>query len=165
MDIDKNVITLLDVRSTTIVMYCWKWFLHEPDRCKILLAILERRAGFSLRLTDYFTTSYCKSHSLFVSVDNANVSLSSDYERHLSVYNKKAFDAFARRAKIEITLCGKTINTTVGQLNFFRWFISRGLHILIIDLQEQIEREMKSRTSHRITDNVSIAKGAFEIKF
>jgi len=166
MDIEKNALALLDVRTATIVLYCIQWFSSRPERCETLLAVLQRRAGFSLRLADFFTTTYCKTHPLLVDVDSTPTRLASDYERHLTVYNKRAFDAFARRSKIEITITGIRIATTVGQLNYFRWFLSRGLHRLILEMRDDVETEMKSTDRSRaVVSPVTVCKGHFDCNF
>jgi hypothetical protein len=165
MEIDKAVLASLDVRTTTIVLYCLQWFSAEPGRYDTLLAILQRRAGFSLRLADFLTTSYCKTHPLLVKVHNTPTLLASDYDRHLSVYNKRSFDAFARRTKLEVSIGGVPVATTVGQLNYFRWFISRGLHTTILELREDIEGDMKLVDRPKAVSTVTMSKGHFNCDF
>ena len=42
------------------------------------------------------------------------------YKSQLKAYSKKRFDPFCRRERLDIEINGHHINTTVGQLNFFR---------------------------------------------
>ena len=55
------------------------------------------------------------------------------YKTQLKSYSKKKFDPFCRRDRIEFTVGGETIISTIGQLNFFKWAINNSIldHIKI----------------------------------
>jgi len=64
------------------------------------------------------------------------------YKAQLKAYSKKRFDPFCRRERTLFT-CGDTsLETTIGQLNFFKWAIAN----LVIDYieihKEDIEEDM-----------------------
>lgn len=133
----------LDVRSRTIVYCCERWYSQDPARCGFFLRVLQRKAGYSLRLVDWMVTNYCKRNPLTVVHGGTPINVHNDYERHLAVYNKRYYDPFARREKMAITVLGSKITTTVGQLNFFKWFIERDLGGLMQEHQAEIELDMK----------------------
>ena len=50
------------------------------------------------------------------------------YAQNLKSFGKVLFDPFCRGERIELhDVQGKTLSTTVGQLNFFRWLISNNV--------------------------------------
>jgi hypothetical protein len=50
-----------------------------------------------------------------------------EYADNMSIYTRKMFDPF-RRGDQYVLECGDArLSTTVGQMNFFRWFIESGL--------------------------------------
>lgn len=111
-----------------------------------LLCILNGKQKISLRIIDWFVTNYSKKnniHYLLYKKDDNTVSFTGDtneffkqfntyhsYKSQLKSYSKKRFDPFCRRDRIQFTCDGeKSIETTVGQLNFFKWAIDN----LVID--------------------------------
>lgn len=159
----------LDIRSRTIASFCVQWYSHDVSRCRCLLDILQRRVGYSLRTIDWMVTNYCKRNPLTVNYGETFINVHHDYERHLSVYNKRFYDPFARREKITVTLVGTQLQSTVGQLNFFKWFIERDLHNTLKEYQPQVENHMRSshtRTSHHTrSQDIVIHKGTFHVGF
>jgi hypothetical protein len=106
-----------------------------------LLSLLENETKISLRSIDWFTTNYSKKNNIYYSIyhDNNNnptfnssgnklhdnVNIFHSYKSQLKAYSKKSFDPFCRRDRIIFTLSNnKQIETTIGQLNFFRWAIN-----------------------------------------
>lgn len=74
----------------------------------------------SLRLIEWYVTDGLRE----VLPDHT---LSTEYVDNLRIYTRKMFDPFRRSDRIELCLHGTRIETTVGQMNFFRWFIKSGL--------------------------------------
>jgi hypothetical protein len=66
------------------------------------------------------------------------------YKRELKAYSKRLFDPFCRRERISFQIRGQAPieETTVGQLNFFRWAIEMGVIRYIIAHVADIERDM-----------------------
>ena len=167
MNIEPSVLDRLNIRSRTIVHCCINWYRQDPSRCLFLIRVLQRRVGYSLRVVDWFVTNYCKRSALCVPYSGTPISIYYDYERHLTVYNKRYFDPFARREKIEVTVQGQTVVTTVGQLNFFRWFFERGLDSVVKLHQKAIESDMKEGVNKK---DISLATstiyhGEFQLGF
>ena len=69
------------------------------------------------------------------------------YRNLLKVYQKSRFDAFCRRKRILFRCAGREILTTIGQLNFFRFAIERGVLEAARDDIARIEREMNEHVS------------------
>ena len=65
------------------------------------------------------------------------------YKSQLKSYSKKRFDPFCRRERIQFEYDeNKHIETTVGQLNFFKWAIDNLIIDFIIANYKEIEEDM-----------------------
>jgi hypothetical protein len=68
-----------------------------------------------------------------------------NYKRELNAYSKRLFDPFCRRERIMFQARGiEPFVTTVGQLNFFRWFIEKDIYNFVSEHREEIEKDMNS---------------------
>lgn len=68
-----------------------------------------------------------------------------NYKRELNAYSKRLFDPFCRRERIMFQARGmEPFVTTVGQLNFFRWFIEKQILEHVTEHREEIEKDMNS---------------------
>ena len=79
-----------------------------------------------------------------------------DYKLKLRAYSKKRFDPFCRWDRIIIPYKnGNSIQTTIGQLNFFKWALENKVVQYIEENYDAIEKDMNSRnsTSRRKNDN------------
>ena len=66
----------------------------------------------------------------------------------LKAYSKKNFDPFCRWDRISIPYeNGTHIETTIGQLNFFKWTLENNIIQYIEDNYEEIENDMNKRNS------------------
>jgi hypothetical protein len=119
-----------------------------------MLKIITGESKISLRIVDWFATNYAKKYyTLYIidaSIDNVTrrFKVYDDYKLKLKAYSKKRFDPFCRWERISIPYTnGKFIETTIGQLNFFKW----ALENKVIDYIEQnyadIEKDMNNRNS------------------
>ena len=71
-----------------------------------------------------------------------------DYKLKLKAYSKRRFDPFCRWDRISIPYKGdKYIETTIGQLNFFKWALENKVVDYIDDNYETIEKDMNGRNS------------------
>jgi len=68
-----------------------------------------------------------------------------NYKRELNAYSKRLFDPFCRRERIMFEARDiPAFVTTVGQLNFFRWFIEKEIYEYVSTHRDAIERDMNS---------------------
>lgn len=76
-----------------------------------------------------------------------------EYKSQLKAFSKKQFDSFCRgeRIKFNYTFHNQPyqIETTVGQLNFFRWGIQNNLFIFIQQNYEKIEKDMNESIQNK----------------
>jgi hypothetical protein len=102
----------------------------------------------SLRIIDWFVTNYAKKHSTIIEcVDGRGVSkyvnVHASYRSQLKAYSKHQFDPFRRRFRINFFYNrNEHVETTVGQMNFFRWVIEHDILSYINQNIRDIERDM-----------------------
>lgn len=121
-----------------------QWFNEEESRVRTFSDIVNHRNGLSLRIIDWLITNFSKAFSVAIESDGLPRNLCKDYHKNLTAHNKKNFDPFARRRRINIVLFGAEHRvSTIGQLNFFRWFLSKDLVEFLIQNKAVIEKHMK----------------------
>lgn len=120
-------------------------FYSSPGNLEKLLPILQGTSLVSLRLVDYFVTNYAKKMNTSFPQLGRHFLVYFNYKRELNAYSKRLFDPFCRRERIMFQVRGiDPFVTTVGQLNFFRWFIEKNILEYVFENRETIEKDMNS---------------------
>jgi hypothetical protein len=127
-------------------------FYKNPNNLNIMLQIINGESRVSLRLVDWFVTNYAKKYFTIYLLDNGTKTerfkIYADYKLKLKAYSKKRFDPFCRWDRINIPYKNDThIQTTIGQLNFFKWYIDNKIHAYIEQHYSVIEKDMNNRNS------------------
>ena len=124
-------------------------FYKEPANLEKMLNIINGEASISLRIVDWFTTNYAKKYYTVYDLANGNrFKVYIDYKLKLRSYSKKRFDPFCRWDRINVPYKDNTqIQTTIGQLNFFKWAFDNKVIDYIEDNYATIERDMNNRNS------------------
>ena len=99
----------------------------------------------SLRCILYYITKYVQAHSIVFSDCGASIDVYERYRQMLRVHTKHLFDPFCRRTRHDLVLHGEKIQTNVGQLVFFKWFIDVGAYSHLLSVYDDVLSEMKSR--------------------
>ena len=123
-------------------------FYKTEENLEKMLKIITGESKISLRIVDWFTTNFAKKY--FTTLDNGDKRLKVyvDYKLKLKAYSKHRFDPFCRWERINIPYKdGMSIETTIGQLNFFKWAIENKVIDFIDENYEAIEKDMNSRNS------------------
>ena len=136
-------------------------FYQTDNNMDKMLGIINGESRISLRIIDWFATNYAKKFYTVYQMEGTTnrFKVYNDYKLKLKAYSKKRFDPFCRWDRITIPYKeGAHIQTTIGQLNFFKWAIDNN----VIDYIEQnylsIEKDMNNRNSTskvRINDKSS----------
>lgn len=127
-------------------------YYTQKNNIHIIKDIIEGNSILSLRLIDWYVTNYCKLNNVVYTlkkntIDYFNVYM--NYRSQLKAFKKILFDPFRRRDRIKFHYDeDNTLNTTIGQLNFFRWAIendvlenlNRNIHV--------VEKDMLKRQKH-----------------
>ena len=146
----------------------------ENDNLDNMLRIITGDSKISLRIVDWFATNYAKKFYTLYTIDQTvdNVArrfkVYDDYKLKLKAYSKRRFDPFCRWDRISIPYKnGSLIETTVGQLNFFKWALENNVVDYIGENYETIEKDMNSRNStskrKEIIDNSKTRKKREEL--
>ena len=112
-----------------------------------MLSIITGESPISLRIVDWFATNYSKKNWTQYMHNHKRFKVYVDYKLKLKAYSKKRFDPFCRWERIAVPYKDKSIQTTIGQLNFFRWAIENNVIEYIEKNYTQIEFDMNSRNS------------------
>ena len=123
-----------------------------------ILNILKGESEISLRIIDWFVTNYSKQqYTIKMLTNGKRLKVYDDYKLKLKAYSKKRFDPFCRWERINILYKGNTyIQTTIGQLNFFKWALENEVIDYINNNYTIIEKDMNSRNSTSKRKNVPI---------
>ena len=122
----------------------------------MMLSVINGTTNISLRIMDWFVTNYSKKHyTVYDLVGGGGESGAKrfkvyvDYKLKLRAYSKKRFDPFCRWDRINVPHKNGTtyIQTTLGQLNFFKWAIENEVIRYIQENYTAIETDMNIRNN------------------
>ena len=150
MDLLKQTATTVLVKDD-LLMQSLILFYKNKKNIKNLLPIITGKSNISLRIIDWFVTNYSKKNNImFNGANKSSMFIYLDYKSQLKAYSKKQFDPFCRRDRISFIYGdeGEGIETTVGQLNFFRWAIKTKIIDYIQENLIDIEKDMNQSISN-----------------
>jgi len=155
-----------------------------------MLSVINGTTNISLRIMDWFVTNYSKKHYTVYDLIGSGTGTGTgtgtgggtgipakrfkvyvDYKLKLRAYSKKRFDPFCRWDRINVPYkIGTYIQTTLGQLNFFKWAIENEVIRYIQDNYSAIEADMNIRnnTSRKIAKSHQTSSATIdgcELKF
>jgi hypothetical protein len=137
-------------------------FYGKDDNMDRLVNVINGQSKISLRIIDWFVTNYAKKNFTVYSIPAKNkcstvingeenserFKVFHNYKLELKAYSKVRFDPFSRRERIAIPYKDNTcLQTTIGQLNFFKWAIENQLLEYIEKNYDEIEVDMNARNS------------------
>ena len=128
--------------------------VEENNNLDNMLRIITGESKISLRIVDWFATNYAKKFYTLYTIEQSAENVArrfkvyDDYKLKLKAYSKRRFDPFCRWDRISIPYKnGTSIETTIEQLNFFKWAIENKVVDYINENYETIEKDMNSRNS------------------
>jgi hypothetical protein len=138
-------------------------FYKNPEYIDTMLRIITGESKISLRIVDWFVTNYAKKNYTLYDISNTTgihrFKVYFDYKLKLKAYSKKRFDPFCRWERISIPYkTDNSIETTIGQLNFFKWAIENKVIDYISDNYYDIENDMNNRNSTSKRKNIHYVK-------
>lgn len=109
--------------------------------------ICERTSKFSLRIIEWFCNNFSRKYDISYKISkNKEFNVYLSYKSQLDSYSKKQFDPFNRKHKgfdpFTISYSTKKVETTVGQMNFFKWCINNDVLSYIEKNLEVIKKDM-----------------------
>jgi hypothetical protein len=143
----------------------------NEEYLNILKTIIDGKHQLSLRMIDWLITIYAKNNNMVYWInlnddkiyydlpeDNSNnfkkINLYLDYRSQLKSFKKINFDSFRRHDRISfISNKGTTLETTIGQLNFFKWAFNNRVINYAIENQKIIYDNMSKNSYKRTMKN------------
>jgi hypothetical protein len=143
----------------------------NEEYLNILKTIIDGKHQLSLRMIDWLITIYAKNNNMVYWInlnddkiyydlpeDNSNnfkkINLYLDYRSQLKSFKKINFDSFRRHDRISfISNKGITLETTIGQLNFFKWAFNNRVINYAIENQKIIYDNMSKNSYKRTMKN------------
>jgi hypothetical protein len=125
-------------------------FYKDPANFNKMLHIINGESKISLRIVDWFSTNYAKKNFTTYDLENnPRFKIYNDYKLKLKAYSKRRFDPFCRWDRIKVPFGDDeySIETTIGQLNFFKWAIENKIIDYIETNYEIIEDDMNQNNS------------------
>lgn len=130
-------------------------FYKNHDNLNKMMRIINGESKISLRIVDWFVTNFAKKNYTIYELPNGinkNESIRfkvyNDYKLKLKAYSKRRFDPFCRWERISIPYDNDNfMETTIGQLNFFKWAIENRIVDYIEEHYQDIENDMNHRNS------------------
>jgi hypothetical protein len=135
---------------------------YYKENNSIFNYFISQKNILSLRILDWLVTNYAKKYNINYNIYKnnkcINFNIYLEYKNQLKAYSKKLFDPFCRRERIVLNIIDLTyqnmkddeeyyekegeILTTVGQLNFFKWFIENNVLEYAINNISKIDNDM-----------------------
>jgi hypothetical protein len=159
--------TLTQNTQNELLMKNLMKFYDTNEHLLKMMNIINGESKISLRIIDWFVTNYAKQNYTVYSLSNSEINTQyiltqesndlantirfkvyNDYKLRLKAYSKERFDPFCRWERISIPYDKENyMETTIGQLNFFKWAIeNRVIEFIEIHFSE-IEADMNTRNS------------------
>lgn len=151
------------ISNELLLISVTNYYKNNKNYLDEILPIIFKSSNISLRLIDWFVTNYCKKNNIIIMNTNKGDSTQqyfnvySNYRSQLKAFKKIKFDPFRRRERISFYYDKDScLETTIGQLNFFRWFVENGLLDYVKENYLIIEKDMNLHQKDKIenTDNM-----------
>lgn len=131
---------------------------YEDDSCiNLFIPIVNSESKISIRLIDHFVTKFSKNNKINYKLKENDIeqtfNVHTSYKQQLKAFQKKHFDPFSRGDRIPYFIGDSYVITTIGQLNFFRWFISKKVYEYVLNNHVMIEGDMNKKNKNEKTKN------------
>lgn len=130
-------------------------FYNNKENLDKMMRIINGESKISLRIVDWFVTNFAKKNYTIYEIptkrgsqETTRFKVYNDYKLKLKAYSKKKFDPFCRWERISVPYDKENfMETTIGQLNFFKWAIENNIIGFIESNYQLIENDMNHRNS------------------
>jgi len=131
-------------------------FYKEQRYIDEIKNIVDQNSVISLRILDWFITNYSKKFRTLIKKENGeSLDVYMNYKLMLKSFSKKAFDPFCRKNKIYFYYTDDNfIETSCGQLCFFRWCFENEILNYVKNNLITIEQDMKNSLKVKKTEHV-----------
>lgn len=150
----------VNLKDHTILEGLYRWYGEREEMWRQFILIAGEKCNISLRIMDWFVTNYSKQKNIQYQLDESTFNVFNAYKTKLRSDQKKRFDPFRRQTKIKFKSPIKPklledgtpewdewINTTLGQLNFFKWALENKVVDYVRDNITDIESDLGERNN------------------
>lgn len=151
-----------------------KFYKNDENFNKMYDYVVKPRTSkVSLRVLEWFVINYAKKNNIGYEFKDENgvsqyIIVFSDYQNCLKGFKKVRLDPFCRKQRKGNSDCGMKfyhgdieIETTIGQLSFFKWAISNKVIDYVEEHSDMIEKDMnetnKNKKKNKKRQQLSIA--------
>lgn len=127
-------------------------FYDKGNNLEQMLRVINGDSKISLRIVDWFVTNYAKEFWTTYDVTTSDGSIRrfkvfKEYKQMLNSYSKMRFDPFCRWDREYLPYGDHSIQTTIGQMNFFKWALENNIIEFIESNFDKIKADMNTRNS------------------
>lgn len=156
----------LTTQNEVLLNKLMKYYNHNKN-LNSMLKIINGESKISLRIIDWFATNYSKKNYIVYNIiredsKEERFKVYDDYKLKLKAYSKRRFDPFCRWDRITIPYIDNTyVQTTLGQLNFFKWALENKIIDYIEENYKAIEADMNTRNNvNKKLKNISLTSNS-----
>jgi hypothetical protein len=144
----------MDKKSNNLLKKSLLNYFDDYKKLGYLVDMIDKNTKYSLRILEWFVSNYSKKYNISYTVTGKQFNVFIDYKNQLKSYSKKFFDPFKRHEKFEMEYTSKTgekkvIETTLGQLNFFKWAIETQIFGYLDKNWEDVKKDMNQIITKR----------------
>lgn len=139
----------------SLLMKTLREFYSDRKYIDRLRNIIEQKDVISLRILDWFVTNYAKKFKIYITQpDGTEFDVYINYRLKLKSLSKKCLDPFNRKNKTLFYYSDtEFIETSCGQLSFFKWCFENNILEYVADNIDTIEKDMKKSIKHKKLNN------------
>lgn len=163
----------MSIKAESLLLSSLTNFYNKNEKYKLILKdIIDGKHPLSLRVIDWLVTHYSKNNNIYFWIEKnpsnneikiyedfpseifncetlKKIHLYLDYRAQLKSYTKFNFDSFRRHDRITFIIDEEkqiSIETTIGQLNFFRWAFSNKIIEYALKHHDDIYENMTKKS-------------------
>ena len=145
---DFNIDTKLSLLMNSLTK-----FYTDHTYIEQIKSIIDQQNIISLRILDWFITNYAKKNRTIITHKKGSIDVYQHYKLQLKSFSKSAFDPFCRKNKIIFYYNEDDhIETSCGQLCFFKWCFENDILLFVKQNLSTIEQDMKNSLKRKKSD-------------
>ena len=172
-------------QNRLIFEYLMRFYRTNDHFHRMYSSRAEEEGRISLRILDWFSTNYSKKYyTVYTKSNGERFKVHKEYKEYLNSYNKQRFDPFCRwdnlTLSVQLDATGKAtlleahppgddtmpppegctvvpFETTLGQLNFYRWAMNHEVIEYVENHYEEIKDDMMKRSKGKNSPASSLA--------
>ena len=138
--------TLALTSQELMLLKSLKLYYKNKEIFNLLCSIINSTNYISRRTIEYFVTNYALVNKISYNLEEKGqinkFFIHTSYKDQLKAHKKKYFDPFGRGIRIPFFSDSDCIITTIGQLNFYKWFFSKKIYDYCLENYDIIQNSL-----------------------